>query len=179
MVVIATLALTIRYGSLPTDRIQPEPTSPPESNQSALTPSLDAAPRASAVEEQPEPEDSRPPTPVALPPTVRELIGTRGSWPVEFANKPLAELIAAAERLSEEFTSEINAEVERRFQDGQYVTYAQGAQPLQGSSSGITVGRGDENTIKYVDIDPRNDPELFLKQSKALWLQGEIARRQR
>jgi hypothetical protein len=41
------------------------------------------------------------------------------------------------------------------------------------------VGRGDENTIKYVDIDPRNDPELFLKQSKALWLQGEIARRQR
>jgi hypothetical protein len=116
---------------------------------------------------------------VALPPTVRELIGTRDSWPAEFANKSLAELIAAAERLSEEFTSEINAEVERRFQDGQYVTYAQGAQPLQGSSSGITVGRGDENTIKYVDIDPRNDPELFLKQSKALWLQGEIARRQR
>jgi hypothetical protein len=42
---------------------------------------------------------------------------------------------------------------------------------------GRLVGRGDATSIKYVNIDPRTDPQFFVKEEKANWLVEEIARR--
>jgi hypothetical protein len=84
------------------------------------------------------------------------------AWPGEYADKPLADLIADEARLKKEFEKDIDAEFEKRFQDGRYVAYPKGSQPMKGTTVGITRARGDANTIKYVDLDPRVEPVLFI-----------------
>lgn len=116
------------------------------------------------------------PVPAASQP---ESLGDRTTWPMEYANKPLADLIADEAHLRQEFEKDIDAECEKRFQDGRNVSYRAGSQPLQGSTSGIQRGKRFDDTYKVVDLDPRVEPELFVKQDKANWLLGEIANRRR
>jgi hypothetical protein len=144
-------------------------------NAVVLEPTL----RVPAGQELPMQTTSTAPVLPALVPPPPESLGNASTWPGEYANKPIADLIADEARLNREFEKDIDAEFEKRFKDGRYVSYPQGSQPMEGKTWGILRAQGDENTVKYVDLDPRIEPELFIKQEKALWLRGEIARRQR
>ena len=117
-----------------------------------------------------------PPVPVA---SQHEALGDPTTWPTEYANKPIADLIADEARLNQEFKQDIDAEFEKRFQDGRNKSYAPGSEPTNAQTWGMQRGRRDGDSYKVVDLDPRVEPDLFVKQNKATWLHGEIANRQR
>jgi hypothetical protein len=122
---------------------------------------------------------SSPATPDAPAPSQPESLGDRTTWPTEYANKPLADLIADRERLEKEFEKDIDAEFEKRFKDGRCETYPYGSQPKLGKLHGPYSGRKVGDTYQSVYLDPSVEPDLFIKQDKAGWLYGEIIRRQR
>ena len=133
------------------------------------------------------PKDPEPPTttssPIASPaPAPPRPVGDETTWPTEYANKPLADLMADWERLNEEFEKDLKAEFERRIQDGRCETNPYDMQSLLGkrktSGSGFYCGRKVENTWKAVTFDPSVEPDLFIKRNKAGWLSREIGRRQ-
>jgi hypothetical protein len=140
---------------------------------------LESPERQPSVVDEPVPVTSSTPTAVdAKSPLAKpEPIGDWASWPSEYATRPLEVLVADEAKLRLEAKSDMDAEIEQRFKDGRYVEYPQGSQPTSQPTFGMLVGRGDSTSIKYVNIDPRIDPQFFVKEEKANWLVEEIARR--
>ncbi len=120
-----------------------------------------------------------PPLVTATPaqPAPIDTVGAPDSWPAEYANKPVEALIADEVRLRAEDEAEMVAEIEKRFAEGRVETFRQGEQAKERVTWGRLVSRGDETHIRYVDIDPRYDPQFFRKSSKAVWLKVEIQKR--
>jgi hypothetical protein len=140
-------------------------------------PALTESPKA------PEPPiaTSSPVAPATPAPSQHESLGDETTWPSEYANKPLADLIADEARLMEEFKKDLDAEFEKRFKDGRCETRPYDLQSLLGKKtiSGAYRGRKVGDTYQSVLLDPRVEPDLFIKEDKASWISGEIIRRQR
>jgi hypothetical protein len=134
--------------------------------------------RVPAFTEQPKPATEPAPAQPVPAPAVPKPVGDPASWPAEYANKSLEELVADRKRLEEEFKQDIEAEVQRRFKDGRCESYPSGSEPKSGKTSGIYRGQLFGNTYKTVNLDPSVEPDLFIKQEKAGWLYWEIYRRQ-
>jgi hypothetical protein len=100
---------------------------------------------------------------------------------MEYAGKPLADLIADRARLDEEFEKDIEAEFEKRFKDGRCETRPYDMQSLLGKRkpiSGFYRGRKVDDTYQSINLDPSVEPDVFIKLRKAGWLFVEISRRQ-
>lgn len=106
-----------------------------------------------------------------------DTVGSPDSWPAEYANKSVEALLADEVRLRAEDGAEMAAEIEKRFAEGRVETFRQDERPTERVTFGRLVGRGDETHIRYVEIDPRYDPQFFRKSSKANWLKAEIDKR--
>lgn len=110
------------------------------------------------------------PTEAPGSPDVPVPIGTEADWEREFAGKSRDDLLRAAEQLRAEFLLECAAEADRRFATGQYEVYAQGEQPAARRSTIYTAARGDELSIRVVEIDVLRDAEICAKERKSTWL---------
>jgi hypothetical protein len=142
--------------------------------------------RAPALTESPRDQEppiatSSPVAPATPAPSEHESLGDRTTWPSEYANKPLADLIADEARLMEEFKKDLDAEFEKRFKDGRCETRPYDLQSLLGKRtiSGSYRGRKVGDTYQSVLLDPSVEPDVFIKRTKAVWLSGEIIMRQR
>jgi hypothetical protein len=120
------------------------------------------------------PDTSRDTKPDALPD-----LGGPDQWAVEYSRKDTSVLVEDEARLRQEAKADLDAEIERRFRDGRVTTYRSGTQPIDGVTNGVRVGRNDGVWMRYVDIDPLREPDLFAKELKASWLRAEIAARGR
>jgi len=92
----------------------------------------------------------------------------------EIARMSGSELRRLAERLLVEHEVEINAQIERRFGLAQYDYVVPQGAPCP-RSPGVLTGRGDEQTIRFVEIHPRQDARCYDKQRRAFELQ-QLAR---
>jgi hypothetical protein len=133
-------------------------------------------PRA-AVEDPAAPVVEPPPPTAPLEPSVVDPLGDSSTWPAEYENKPLEVLVADEKRLSEEHMAEMDAEIDRRFRDGEVLTYRQGEVPKPPRTAIHQVGRGDETHMRVVWMDVYADARFFRKQQKSNWLREEIRRR--
>jgi hypothetical protein len=102
-------------------------------------------------------------------------VGDQTDWAAEFEGKSIEELRKAEQVIRSELAVELESEAVRRFARGQYDVYAQGDMPSdQFYFGGVTFWRGDEQSMRVVNLDRNIDFDLFARERKADWLRGRI-----
>lgn len=120
-------------------------------------------------------EQAGPPNPTAETTEDHAGVSDPSKWASEFEGKSTEELRMAEQAIRSELAAELKLEAERRFARGQYDVYAQGELPSdQFFFGGATFSRGDEQSVKIVNLDRRIDFDLFARERKADWLRERI-----
>jgi hypothetical protein len=170
---LTTLLMSIERGPRAAPSVSPAPERDAQTMAQRQPVALESPARQAATEQVTEAPTLAPTQEPARSP---EVVENETQWAVQYADKTPAELLADAQRLDEESKQEIDAEVEKRFQDGRYETIPQGSYSRHNGAL-ISRGRGDANGIRIVDLFLDKDAKLFVKQRKAGWLRYEASRR--